>query len=744
MSTVILAEKPDQARAYMKGLGIQFTGKATKGEGETFLDDKTVVVAAAGHLIELSEPEHYDKAYKDRNNIDILPLVPERFSYQLKGDKKQLFNQIKNAVNKADRIIVATDKDNEGGAIAYNILRLCGALKYKKIVRAYPTALDKAAVMRQFKHLEPIKNTWLQAKAAIARSKSDWLIGMNVSRLYTYKLKGIGINGNYAVGRSISTTLNLICQWYKEIENFKSQPIYELKGKTKIGAEEILLKSPIRVVGSNDRNAKIEYIDRVKKAGINNSHVKGIVKAVDSQRKYKMPPVLMTKGDLYKEMSRVAGWTQSRSKKIMQLNYQQGYQTYPRTDSGKITKYMYDYLAKNFKEYLNAIGIKNPGNPFIFPEEKLKHYLTTEESAGAHLAIIPTEKIMTADSDVSEDQRLMYEVVVRKSLTLLVIPYTYVSNRLGVLVNGKLPLMTQNTVMINSGWKGLLLPGKKKSNTVEKKGIDFRNILKINDVIDVVLTNVADKTCPPKPLKSIQIYDKGGLMENAYKYVENEEYAKVLKQVKGLGTSATRDHAMASLESKKYVSVNNRDIITVTPNGWLINWLLSNSQISDPILTAKWEEAYMRIASGEISSQELINTTAQLVYDEFDSANKNWNAQNLREIYNEKAENFNKEQSIGMCPKCGKPVIFVKDQKNAGKYDAYRCSNKTCDFVIYYNFRGKSISATNMSRILDGKATNKIKQLVTRNGTYYDAKFKLAYDKNHDRYYLEIFKEHKD
>lgn len=146
MSTVILAEKPDQARSYMKGLGIKYSkAKATTGSGPTFLDDKTVVVAAAGHLVELSEPETYDKAYKDRTNLDILPLVPRRFIYQLSKDKTWLFNQIKKQVQQCDRIIVATDKDNEGAAIAFNILRLCGVLKRKKILRAYPSALNKLA-----------------------------------------------------------------------------------------------------------------------------------------------------------------------------------------------------------------------------------------------------------------------------------------------------------------------------------------------------------------------------------------------------------------------------------------------------------------------------------------------------------------------------------------------------------------------------------------------------------------------
>lgn len=471
MSTVILAEKPDQARAYMKALDIPFTGKATIGSGPTFLDDKTVVVSAAGHLIELVEPEVYDNAYKDRHNLAILPLIPAKFQYAIMKDKQWLFSQIKKEVDAASRIIVATDKDDEGGAIAFNILRLSRALKYKKIERAYPSALDKQAIVRQFKNLEPIDSTWGQAQAGIARSRSDWLIGINLSRLYTGKLQSIGINGNYAIGRAISTTLNLICQWYEEIANFKEEPIYELRGNTQIGGDDVELRSTIRVVGQEGHDAKQEYLSLLHKNGLTRKHVTGRVVTVNSQPKQQQPPLMMTKGDLYKEMTRVAGWTQQRSKKVMQQNYEQGYQTYPRTDSGKITRHMYDYLGELFDDYLNAINLPGKFSKYSYDDKQFRRYLTTEKSAGAHLGIIPTEKLMTPEADVTDDQRLMWEVVVRKALTLWVNPYTYVSNRLGVQITDTLGMVAQNSVMTYEGWHKILLPsrkGKKKKKVLKQ------------------------------------------------------------------------------------------------------------------------------------------------------------------------------------------------------------------------------------------------------------------------------------
>lgn len=717
MTTVIVAEKPDQARAYMKGLGIRFEGKASSGRGTTFLDQDTQVVAAAGHLIELSEPEKYDEAYKERNNMDILPLIPPKFLYTIPKGKSFYFMNIKKHLVNANQIVVATDKDDEGCAIAFNILLFCGVLGKGNIKRAYPSAMNKEAVVRQFKNLEDISATWKHANAAIARSRSDWLIGMNLSRLYTHKLSELGIYGNFAIGRAISTTLNLICQWYKEIQDFEEQPIFELEGEAEIESKKIPLTSSLKVVGNKDINAKHEYIRLLKQHNILQADLPGVVKEVLSQPKEGYPPILMTKGDLYREMNRVAGWSQSKSKKVMQKNYEQGYQTYPRTDSGKITKYMYDYLFRLFNNYLQAIGEENSDLHAVrYDDAHLKKYLTSEASAGAHLGIIPTEKIMGSQDDVSDEQRLMWEVVVRKSLTVVMQPYKYVSNNLTLLVKD-VPMKAHNTVILESGWKQVLLPSKKKKKSQTlKEGFDFSKVLAPKQVINVHLKNAQSKTEPLKPLKSIQIYDKGGLMEHAYKYVDDEKYAKLLKESKGIGTSATRDQAMASLTQKKFVTVDKKDIISVTPSGWLINKLLMESQVNDPLLTAQWEEEYKLIGEGIHNADGLINATAKLVYTEFQRVESNWDIEEIKKYYQGENSKFIEQESLGDCPVCGSPVLFKKTKKFSG----YDCSNKDCKFGFFAEAYGKQLSETNVRKLLAMKQTNLIKGMSDKTGRHFE------------------------
>lgn len=738
MTTVILAEKPDQARKYMDGLGIKHTAKQHLAKGSTFLDPNTVVVSAAGHLLELCEPEHYGKQYEDRDNIEVLPIMPSRFDYDLPKSNVGLYSEIKREIEKANTVIVSTDMDNEGGAIAFNILRFSGMLKQKKILRSYPTALNKQAVVRQFKNLKPIDKTWRDAHAAIARSRSDWLIGMNLSRLYTGKLKNIGIIGNYAVGRSISTVLNLICQWEKSIEDFKEEPIYELTGKTNINGKEIDLKSTLRMVGEKN---KTKFISTLKAHGLTSKRVNGTVALIDTIVKETFPPIMFTKGDLYKEMNRVAGWTQARSKNVMQKNYDDGYQTYPRTDAGEIPRHQYEYLKEGFDNYLHAIGLDGKFQRYEMPEDKLKKYLVKEGADDAHYGIVPTEKIMGENDDVTDDQRLMYEVVVRKALTMLIKPYQYVSNRLGIKAND-IPMIAQNNAVLDPGWKAILMPSKKKSKTSKKgdnskEGFDYSKYVSKGQVLPVALKIDVGKTQPPKPLKSIQIYDKGGIMEKAYKYVENKEYAAILKKTKGIGTSATRDQALASLIAKKYITVDTKDVITVTANGWLMNKLLEGSEVSDPTLTAKWEEEYKRIDEGKSNSNALIQQTAKMVYSEIKRVNAEWNTQEIIQYYESRKKEFDQKVSLGKCPVCGSDVIFTKDTKNSGKWDAYRCRNKDCKFTIFKHFSNRNISEADVKKLLDGKTTHKFKNILAKSGKHYDAKLILEKDDKTNQYKLK-------
>ncbi len=771
MTTVILAEKEDQGRKYMTYLGIKHSSKASMASGSTFLDSNTTVVSASGHLIKLREPEYYDSAYKDRDNMDILPLIPPKFAYEVSPETKFLFYQAKKELKKADTIIIATDNDYEGGAIAFNILWLSGILSLNKhILRSYPTAMEKKAIIRQFQkeRLKPIDETWRQASAAIARSRSDWLIGMNLSRLYTHELYQLGIPGNFAVGRVITATLSLICSWYDQINKFHEEPIYEMEGSIQTPSDPIILKSKVRIVGDGKNNAKQEYLNLLKQHKLLQKQMIGKVSQVKSQTRKTMPPILMTKGGLYKEMKKTCGWTQKKTEDTMQINYEQGYQTYPRTDSGLIDEEEYDYMGNLFNRYLHAVGLDNCFQKYDMPESLKKKYITNSDGS-PHLAIIPTEKVMPtpdeekriiekfevlrqkaeaekkaatnkADKEKAEElikkytyvpltkaQREMYKVVVQRSLSIFQPPYEYVSNKIVVDIND-IAFSAQNTSKINDGWRAILPKSKKKKQEL-KKGFDYRKIFKVGQELAVTMHTSLSKTVPPKPLTITQIFYEGGLMEKAYKYVENKEYAKILRNVKGLGTSATRDAALTSLESKKYISVDKNDVITVTGNGWLINWLLKGMPVSSPVLTAKWEEEYQRIAEGEDNPNILIEATAKMITKQFNNFSENWHPEEIKAFYQKVQGEFLKTVSLGKCPQCSKGnIVFIADKKGKGKWNRYGCTNKDCNFVIWSKFFNKKFTEKDIEKLIAGKKSRLLKDVKGKSGKKFDCWVKLGYD----------------
>lgn len=747
MTTVIIAEKPDQARSYMRGLGIPFKGKAHTGVGSTFLDQHTVVVAARGHLFELEEPEHYGEKYKDRTNLSNLPIFPDRFDYKLRDDCGGVFSEIRNAVAKADTVIVATDNDNEGSAIAYNILRFCSGSMKKKLRRVYPAALDEKAVQKLFKNLYPIDETWRQAKAATARAKSDWLIGMNLSRLITEKCRLTGIRGNFAAGRVLSTLLNLCCTYDLARKNFVEEPIFQLKAKTKLAGIEIPLSSKIRCVG---KNAKAEYARKLKEHGLTKPKMMGTLKVLENQPKYSWPTPPFTKGALYAEMARVAGWKKEKTVKVMQDNYDQGYQTYPRTDSSKIDTEQYEYIYQNYENYLQAIGLKTDLKKTRMPDNVLKRYLAPKGQEAAHFGIIPTEKIMTPESDVTADQRLMYEVVARRAVSLVVPPHKYVSTKIGVLAND-VPLTASIPHVVENGWKDLVMPSKKKSSRRTKKSesssvppsVDFTKAAKVGDKVPLILIIDQSVTKPAPALKSIDIFDKGGLMENAYKYVENEKYASILKQAKGIGTSATRDKAIASLEDKKYIITDKDDYVHITGNGWIMNSICKNLEFSNALLTAEWEEKYQEIGKGTIDSSTLVDETEQMIVRSMKSINDNWNSSELLDRYQKEKQSSDKESGLGQCPACKNGYvakISFESKKLGKKITMYKCDNESCNFAVFQNYFEARFTDNDIKNMIKGGKSRKIK-LTSKAGNPYEACFHLQQDEDTGKWKVAMVKD---
>lgn len=233
MSIVILAEKPSQANAYADAFK-----KTIRKDGyievddNRFFNDKTYITWGYGHLAELVKPEVYKKEWK-KWTLETLPISPKNFKYSVEKDKQKQFNIVKKLLQNANKIIIATDCDREGENIARTIIQLSGA-SHKPTKRLWINSLEVDEIQKGFKNLEDGERYYSLFIEAQTRQFSDWLVGINASRLYTLLLQQHGIQDVFSVGRVQSPTLYLIYKRNVEIKNFKSKPFYEIVADTKV------------------------------------------------------------------------------------------------------------------------------------------------------------------------------------------------------------------------------------------------------------------------------------------------------------------------------------------------------------------------------------------------------------------------------------------------------------------------------------------------------------------------------
>ncbi|MCT3398642.1 DNA topoisomerase, partial [Lentilactobacillus hilgardii] len=242
MNTVILAEKPSQARSYVEAFNKSVKRTGYYEVSDDVLSEGTVVTFGFGHLVELATPEMYDDKYK-KWSLDNLPIFPEKYQFIVPKDKVGQFRTVKKLLFEASTIIIATDSDREGSNIAWSIMKQSKVnLKKKVIKRLWINSLEKDAILRGFKNLKDSGDDYLAYKEAQTRQISDWLIGMNGSPLYTLLLRQKGVRGVYSIGRVQTPTLYMVYQKDQAIKNFKPEPYFELNAEIVANQQKFVAK----------------------------------------------------------------------------------------------------------------------------------------------------------------------------------------------------------------------------------------------------------------------------------------------------------------------------------------------------------------------------------------------------------------------------------------------------------------------------------------------------------------------
>ncbi|NEU29679.1 DNA topoisomerase III [bacterium LRH843] len=703
---LIIAEKPDQGLK----LASPFTYKKKQGyveiEPNKHFQNGALVTWAVGHLCELIPPEEYDSKWK-KWSLEHLPIIPNHFQHRVSKSKWKQFKMIKELVHRKDikEIIIAGDAEREGEAIIRVILSLCKNTKPMK--RLWISSLTHKSVIHGFEHLLDEHETRNIYYEALSRACADWLVGMNASRAYTLLLKQKGISDVFSTGRVQTPTLALIVKREKEIDNFKSEPFWEVHATFNI--EKKVYKGVWHKDGESRLNdeaiaQKIAQFCRGKEA---------VIHSCEKERKEFQPPYLFNLSSLQATANQLYKFSPQKTLEIAQKLYVKGIISYPRTDSSFVTK----EEAALFPEILQKLSkIDSFKNYFPLPFQSImnnRRYVN-EKRVTDHYGIIPTEQV-TDPAKMSQEEEKIYTLIVKRLLAAHYDKAIFNYTKVHTLVEGRATFITKGNELIQEGWRMVIYGNKKEQNADEKEQI--LPSLQKGEKGTVQDVKVKDgKTEPPKRYTEGQLIT---LMKTAGKHLEDGDLVKVLNKTQGLGTEATRAGIINVLKDRKYIDIRKNQVYA-TDKGKLLIEAIGSSILASPEMTAKWEQRLSEIGEGKASAREFTEQAKKLsvkLIEDAESQSKEWTFEkfDLKEF--KITKNRKKGKAIGIhvgkCKKCDGDVV--------DKGTFYGCTNygKTkCTFTISKKILGKTITQVNMKKILMSGKSNRIKGFKKGNKTF--------------------------
>ena len=681
---LIIAEKPSLARNIVAGIG-----EMKKCNGY-FENKEYIVTYAFGHLFSLCDIEEYTNSENTRWTMENLPCFPDKFKFKLKKDERQdsgiekQFNIIKTLLNRndVDLIVNAGDADREG-EIIIRLIIINGLETKKKVVRLWLPDQTEETVRESLKNMKEDKEYNSLANEGFARTYIDWLYGVNLTRYATLKTGTL-----LRVGRVIIPIVKAIYDRDLQIRNFIPDIYYGITSKELTNNEQIELNSKNKF-DKNEFNKANELCNKynLETAIVMDKKVKNDV--LDPGKLYSLSKLQNVLGKKYK-------MSMDTSLSIVQKLYEEGYLTYPRTNS--------EYLATNEKDKIKKI-ISNFSNLNYPVEFKDKKSIFDDSKIESHSALTPTYK-MPDLKKLSEDEKIVYKTVFKRFVAVFCkeeckISKTEIKIKLGQLEEFTL----KGTIILTPGWT--------KYDEYTSKDKILPNLEK-GDKININFKPIEKKTSAPKhyTIETLNNYLKNPFKEDKKNIDESDDtddYKAIFEGLE-LGTEATRTGIIDNAKKSGYIELK-KDVYTILPNGAYLIESLNNMQISmDKYKTSEMGKALKRVFHNEIT----IDDSVALARKE------------IKEVFDEKQLPIEQELDtgfygdvIGKCPMCGKDVI-------RNRY-GYGCIGykEGCTFKISGTICKRVISKNNAIKILKEGKTSKISNFISKNGKSFDAILEL-------------------
>lgn len=615
--TLVLAEKPSVGRDIARVL-------ECKNDKNGYIEgSKYIVTWALGHLVTLADPENYDQKYKAWN-IDELPILPNHLKTVVIKKTSKQFNIVKSQINRDDvgKIVIATDAGREGELVARWILQKCNTNKPLK--RLWISSSTDKAIKDGFKNLKEASKYENLYNSAIARAEADWIVGINATRALTTKF-----NAQLSCGRVQTPTLAMIHKREEEIRNFTPREYYTLEVKTKISNEIVKFtwqdKKNLTSTFSKD---KIDNIyNKIKNKDLE-------IVEVNKVDKKKYSPGLYDLTELQRDANKIYGFSAKETLSIMQKLYEHHkVLTYPRTDSRYLTSDIVDTLKDRIKA-VNVSDYSKVCNKLLKSNIKVNKSFVDDSKVSDHHAIIPTEERVFI-SNLSEKERKIFDLVVKRFLSVLCPPFEYTETKVKGNVEGEI-FVAKGSKINSLGWKETYKDLDDEENYESMPNISKNSILKIDDIKVKV-----GKTNPPTYL--------------------NEATLLTAMEKNNLGTVATRADIIEKLFNSFLIEQKGKDILITSKGKQLLD--LVPTELRTPELTSSWEKKLQDISKGKLNKNIFIKEM------------KDYSKDIVKEIKNSDSKFKHDNLTKNRCPECGKYMLEVKGKR--GKMLV--CEDRECN-----------------------------------------------------------------
>lgn len=635
MKSLVLAEKPSVARDIARVLGCH---KNISGAIE---GGQYVVTWALGHLVTLADPEGYDKKYKEWN-MDSLPMIPRKWELVVIRQSAKQYQHVKTQLFRKDisQIIIATDAGREGELVARWILDKSGCRK--PIKRLWISSVTDKAIREGFAHLEDGRKYNPLYHAALGRAKADWLVGINATRALTCKY-----NAQLSCGRVQTPTLAIIAAREEQIHSFHPEDYY---GLTCLAGG---IKWTWRHKKSGSmRSFQKDYITELRQT-LQGKELK--VTDVHKSAKKTFSPGLYDLTELQRDANQKFGYSAKETLNIMQRLYENHkVLTYPRTDS----RYIGSDVVPTIRERLKACN-QGPYKAYIprllRSEIRGNRSFVDDKKVSDHHAIIPTEEAAIF-SNMTNEERKIYDLVVRRFLSVLYPPFEYEQTSLKAEIGGEI-FAAEGQMILSPGWKEVYEDSSSSLNT----GSSLPP-LKKGDVLSpdqIVLTS--GKTTPPARFTEATLLSA---MENPLKYMESQDSRerKALSETGGLGTVATRADIIEKLFHSFLIEKKGQEILITSKGKQLLS--LVPEDLKKPELTARWEMELSDIAKGKHKEEAFIRDIE--AYTE----------ELIRQIRTADGQFRHDNLTNTKCPRCGKRMLAVNGKNSR----MLVCQDRECGY----------------------------------------------------------------